>query len=314
MNIRIATRGSKLALWQAHHVKQRLEAEPGVTVELVVLSTAGDRTLDRPLAEVGGKGLFVKEIEAALLDRRADVAVHSMKDLPAGIPEGLALAAVPEREDPRDALIVRPGLAAKTLAELPPGARLGTSSLRRLCQVKSTRPDLDVVSLRGNVDTRLGRVAAGELDAIVLAVAGLKRLGLDGRITRALEVEEALPAIGQGALAIQTRADDPAVRERVGRLHHSSTAIAVAAERAFLACLDGSCRTPMAAHAILVEGRLQVDGLVGRPDGTVMLRDRVSGSPSAAEALGTDLAERLLARGAAAILRECSSARSISDA
>ncbi len=303
MKIRIATRGSKLALWQANHVRELLSREQGVTVELVVLSTVGDRVQDRPLAEVGGKGLFVKEIEAALLDGRADVAVHSMKDLPAGVPDGLVLAAVPPREDPRDALIVRPGLAATTVAALPQRARLGTSSLRRVCQIKAARPDLEVIPLRGNVDTRLAKVAEGQLDAIVLAVAGLRRLGFDGRITSVLEPSESLPAIGQGALAIETRADDEAVRTRVARLEDRATAIATAAERGFLGRLDGSCRTPMAAHARLAGDRLSIEGLVGRTDGSEILRYALDGPASEAERLGVALAERLLARGADAILR-----------
>jgi hydroxymethylbilane synthase len=302
VKIRIATRGSKLALWQAHHVRDLLSREAGVMVELLVLSTVGDRVVDRPLSEMGGKGLFVKEIEAALLDGRADVAVHSMKDLPADIPDGLVLAAVPPREDPRDALVVRPGIAATTIAALPSGARVGTSSLRRVCQLKAQRPDLEVAPLRGNVDTRLNRVAAGELDAIVLAVAGLRRLGFVERITRVLDVAESLPAIGQGALAIETRAGDEAVRERVARFDDPATAITVAAERAFLGRLDGSCRTPLAAHATLDGARIHLDGLVGRPDGTTILRDQLSGEASAATALGRELAERLLARGADRIL------------
>ena len=303
MKIRIATRGSKLALWQARHIERLLSAEPDVTVELLVLSTAGDRSLDRPLSELGGKGLFVKEIEAALLDGRADVAVHSMKDLPAQIPDRIVLAAVPEREDPRDALLVRRGLSATRISELPMGARVGTSSLRRLSLLKSLRPDLDVVPLRGNVDSRLAKLLADDLDAIVLAVAGLKRLGLDDQITCVLGTDEALPAIGQGALAIETRADDAAVREQVGRLNHPPTAIAVAAERAFLGRLDGSCRTPMAAHATLAGDRLRLDALVGRPDGTEVLRDRLEGSHADAHVIGVALAERLLERGAAEILR-----------
>jgi len=304
--LRIATRGSKLALWQAEHVRDRLRAQdPQLAVDLVVLSTAGDRTLDRPLAQLGGKGLFVKEIEEALLDGRAEVAVHSMKDLPSEIPDGLIIAAVPEREDVRDALLVRPGLAARAIADLPTGARLGTSSLRRACQVRASRRDLEVVPLRGNVDTRLRKVQAGEVDAAILATAGLKRLGLDGAIARVLTVEESLPAIGQGALAVEARADDAATRARLARLHHAPTATATAAERAFLARLDGGCRTPLAAHAILDGDRLRIDGLVGRPDGSEILRASIEGAAADAIDLGRRLAERLLARGAAEILRAC---------
>jgi hydroxymethylbilane synthase len=312
MTIRIATRGSKLALWQAHWVRDSLIAQdPGITVELVILSTAGDRTLDRPLAEVGGKGLFVKEIEEALLDGRADVAVHSMKDLPAAMPEGLMLAAVPEREDPRDALLVRPGLAATAIADLPPGARVGTSSLRRVCLLRAQRRDLDVFPLRGNVDTRLGKLDAGQMDAMVLAVAGLTRLGHAARITRTLDVATSLPAIGQGALAIQTRAGDAETRARAAALDHAPTATAVAAERAFLARLDGSCRTPLAAHATLDGDRLTLDGLVGRTDGSEILRDGIDGPAADAARLGRELAERLLGRGAAAILAGSTSARPV---
>ncbi|MSP59363.1 MAG: hydroxymethylbilane synthase [Myxococcales bacterium] len=310
MNLRIATRGSKLALWQAHHVSRLLRAaEPGLTIELVVLITVGDKILDRPLSEVGGKGLFVKEIEEALLDGRADVAVHSMKDLPAEIPPRLTLAAVPEREDPRDALLVRPGLAAAMVAELPARARVGTSSLRRMCQLRAGRGDLEVLPLRGNVDTRIHKLDDGQIDAVVLALAGLRRLGLEERVTQVLPVHESLPAIGQGALAIETRADDAATRARVARFHHRPTAIAVAAERAFLARLDGSCRTPMAAHATLEGDHLQIAGLVGRPDGSEILRDAVEGPAAAAEHLGVILAERLLARGAETILKDCSPTR-----
>ncbi len=313
--VRIATRGSKLALWQAEHVRARLrELEPGLAVDLVVLSTAGDRTLDRPLAEVGGKGLFVKEIEEALLDGRAEVAVHSMKDLPATVPDGLMIAAVPEREDPRDALLVRPGLAAAAIAELPSGAKVGTSSLRRVCQVRAARRDLDVVALRGNVDTRLRKLQEGQIDAAVLAAAGLRRLGLAQHIARVLPVEESLPAIGQGALAIESRADDAATRARLARLHHAPTARATAAERAFLGRLDGSCRTPMAAHATLDGDRLRLGGLVGRTDGSEILRDAIEGDVAEAERLGVQLAERLLQRGADAILRACAAQNPVGGA
>ncbi len=310
--IRIATRGSRLALWQANHVRTwLLEQDPALVVELLVLSTAGDRTLDRPLAELGGKGLFVKEIEEALLDRRAEIAVHSMKDLPAQLPDSLTLAAVPERADPRDALLVRPGLSIDRIADLPSRARVGTSSLRRVCQLRAVRPDLDVIPLRGNVDSRLEKLARGEFDAIVLASAGLHRLGFSQRITRILDVAESLPAIGQGALAIETRADDSATRTRLAPLHHSPTAIATTAERAFLARLDGSCRTPMAAHATLDGARLKLAGLVGRPDGTQLLQSQLEGDNRDAAALGTQLAEALLARGAEEILRSCHAATPI---
>jgi hydroxymethylbilane synthase len=301
--VRIATRGSALALWQANHVRDRLiAAEPGLTVELVVLKTRGDKILDRALSEVGGKGLFVKEIEEALLEGRAEIAVHSMKDLPAEIPEGLVLAAVPEREDPRDALVMPLGGAVRSVSELPPAARVGTSSLRRVCQLRAVRPDLDLVPLRGNVDTRLRKLDAGELDAIVLACAGLRRLGYGARITVALPPTESLPAIGQGALAIQARTDDAATRARLAPLAHRATALATAAERAFLARLEGGCQTPLAAHAVLDGEQLSIEGLVGSPDGREIVRGRSSGVASDGEAVGRGLAEELLGRGAARIL------------
>jgi hydroxymethylbilane synthase len=304
--VRIATRGSKLALWQAEHVRARLrERDPELAVDLVVLSTAGDRVQDRPLTELGGKGLFVKEIEEALLDGRADVAVHSMKDLPAEIPAGLLLAAVPERADPRDALLVRPGLAARSIAELPSGARVGTSSLRRVCLLRAARGDLEVVPLRGNVDTRLRKLDEAQIDAALLAVAGLTRLGFSARIACALDPAESLPAIGQGALAIECRADDAPTRARLAVLEHAATRICTTSERAFLARLGGSCRTPLAGHATLDGDRVSLDGLVGRPDGSELLRDRIAGASADAARLGTELAEKLLARGAAAILADC---------
>ena len=244
---------------------------------------------------MGGKGLFVKEIEEAVAEGRADLAVHSMKDLPAEVPVGLEVMAVPRREDPRDALLVRAGLSASRLAELPMQARIGTSSLRRMCQLRAVRPDLEVLSLRGNVDTRLRRLGEGAFDAIVLAAAGLRRLGLAEHIRHVLEPDEMLPAIGQGALAIEARSDDAATRARLARLDHPPTAVCVAAERAFLGRLGGGCRTPLAAHAVLdgttEEGRIVLTGLVGRPDGQEVLQDRIEGAASSAAALGVALAD-----------------------
>jgi len=301
--IRIATRGSALALWQANWVRDRLMADdPHLAVELLVLKTRGDKILDRALSEVGGKGLFVKEIEEALLDGRAEVAVHSMKDLPADIPVGLVLGAVPEREDPRDALVVAPRLTARDVASLPEGARIGTSSLRRVCQLKARRPDLDIVPLRGNVDTRVRKVDAGELDAIVLACAGLKRLGHGARITAPLSTGESLPAIGQGALAIECRTDDPKTLARLARLDHPTTAHAVTAERAFLRRLQGDCKTPLAAHATVDGARLTMEGLVGAPDGSKLLRHSLEGTTEDAGAVGHALAEELLRQGADRLL------------
>jgi hydroxymethylbilane synthase len=299
----IATRGSALALWQANWTRDRLMAgDAQLAVELLVLKTQGDKIQDRPLSEVGGKGLFVKEIEEALLDGRAQVAVHSMKDLPADIPEGLMLGAVPEREDARDALIVAPQQTARDVAGLPRGAKVGTSSLRRLCQLKARRPDLDVIPLRGNVDTRVRKVDAGELDAIILACAGLKRLGYAARITAALSTVESLPAIGQGALAIQCRADDDFTREHLGRFDHRATHLAVTAERGFLERLSGDCKTPLAAHATLDGERLTLEGLVGAIDGSRLLRERIEGAAADGEELGRTLAEKLLTQGAAELL------------
>jgi len=303
--VRIATRGSKLALWQAEHVSALLRGrEPGLTVELVVLKTRGDKILDRALSEVGGKGLFVKEIEEALLDGRADVAVHSMKDLTSEVPDELTIAAVPEREDPRDALLVRPGLEARTVAALPSGARVGTSSLRRVCQLRARHGDLAIEPLRGNVDTRLGKLERGELDAIVLACAGLRRLGFGDRITAALSTEESLPAIGQGALAIECRKDDAATAARLAALDDPATHRAVAAERGFLARLEGDCKTPLAAFATLDKNsqRLSLEGLIGAPDGSRIVRATVEGPAADGPALGRALAERLLADGGGALL------------
>lgn len=322
----IATRGSKLALWQAEYIRAELLArEPELRIELLVLKTQGDRVLDRALSEIGGKGLFTKEIEDALLDGRAQVAVHSMKDLPAHGPDGLSVAAVPQRADPRDALLLAPAVqhlindaaggmggatASALLGRLPAGARVGTSSLRRVCQLRRLRPDLTVVPLRGNVDTRLRKLQAGELDAAVLAAAGLVRLGLGEHIAACFTTGEMLPACGQGALAVQCRADDSRTRERLGRLADAATAIATTAERAFSLRLGGSCQTPLGGHARLVAApdaagahRLHLEGMVGSVDGTRLLRGDRTGSANDAEGLGIALAEQLLAAGAGEILR-----------
>jgi hydroxymethylbilane synthase len=298
----IGTRGSALALWQAQHTRARLETVLAGTrpVELLIIKTKGDKILDVPLAKVGGKGLFVKEIEDALLDGRADLAVHSMKDVPAELAPGLVLAAVSAREDPHDVLLTRDGTKLDGLA---PGASIGTSSVRRVCQLAAVRKDLRVVPLRGNVDTRLRKLDAGELDAIILAAAGLVRLGHGGRISERLPFERFLPAIGQGILAIETRAGDDAIIDLVRRaLHDPLTADCAAAERAFLLRLGGSCQTPLACHAVLAGVDLRVAGLVGDPDTATLLRDELAGPRGDAAGLGTALAERLLARGADAIL------------
>ena len=297
----IATRGSQLALWQAEHLKARMLAvEPGLQIELNVITTSGDRILDVPLAKVGGKGLFVKEIEQALLDRTADLAVHSMKDVPAELAPGLALVAVSSREVPWDALCAR---SPVTLESLPERARVGTSSMRRQCQLLARRPDLQIAMLRGNVPTRIRKLDEGEFDAIVLAAAGLTRLGLAERITQLLPIEISIPAVAQGVLGFETRAGDDAVIELVRRaIHDPREAWRVDAERAFLLKMGGSCQTPLAAHARLDRDALRIVGMCGMPDGSRILRADQAGSPDDAREIGVRLAEALLAQGAAEIL------------
>lgn len=300
-NLRIATRESPLALWQAEHVKARLEAaHPGLAVTLVPMTTTGDQLLAGPLSQSGGKGLFVKELEAALLDGRADLAVHSMKDVPAQQPEGLMLTAYLEGEDPRDAFVSN---HHPTLASLPQGARLGTASLRRQVQAKKLRPDLVVEVLRGNVGTRLRKLDEGQHDAILLACAGLMRLGLDARIRERLDPETFIPAIGQGIVGIECRAGDARTQALLSPLHDAASALRLAAERAFNARLGGACQAPIAGHATrTADGQLRLVGLVGTPDGSTVLRDEITGAPEAAAALGEALADRLLAAGARDIL------------
>ncbi len=297
----IATRGSQLALWQARHVEAQLtRVEPELVVELNVIKTSGDRILDVPLAKVGGKGLFVKEIEQALLDREADLAVHSMKDVPAELAPGLALVAVSSREIPWDALCAR---GTMTLATLPPRAKVGTSSMRRQCQLLAQRPDLEIAMLRGNVPTRIAKLDAGEFDAVVLAAAGLTRLGMADRITEVLPLETSIPAVAQGVLGLEARADDTATAERIRRaMHDPREARRVTAERAFLARMGGSCQTPLAAHAIDHGTALRIVGMCGMPDGSKILRAEREGDAGDAEQLGLGLAEDLLAQGAEAIL------------
>ncbi len=300
--LRIATRQSPLALWQAHYVKQRLEAShPGLSVELVPMVTKGDVILDTPLAKVGGKGLFVKELEQALLDGRADIAVHSMKDVPVEFPQGLGLVTICEREDPRDAFVSN---HYASLDELPAGSVVGTSSLRRQCQIAARRPDLQIRSLRGNVGTRLGKLDAGEYDAIILAVAGLLRLGLESRIRCALAPEVSLPAVGQGAVGIECRLEDSYTRSLLNTLNHEETAIRVRAERAMNTRLEGGCQVPIGSYAELANGELWLRALVGAPDGTVMVTGERRGQPEEAEVMGVSLAEELLENGARTILAE----------
>jgi hydroxymethylbilane synthase len=298
----IGTRGSALARWQAAHVGRALvAAHPGLVVEEHILVTEGDRVQTGAVIELGGKGVWVKEIEDALLAGTIDLAVHSLKDVPAELAPGLELVAIPERADPRDALVSRSG---QPLAELPPGSRIGTSSLRRVCQVLALRSDLRVEILRGNVDTRLRKVAEGVVDAGVLACAGLDRLGFEGRISQRLTVDQMLPAIGQGALALEARAADARVVSLARALADEGAELTVAAERALLAGLGVGCRTPVAGHAVLRDGLVVLRGLVGRPDASEMIREEASGPPSEAAALGGEVARRLLARGADRILRE----------
>jgi hydroxymethylbilane synthase len=298
--LRIATRKSQLALWQAEHVAALLRAaHPGLEVDLVPMVTQGDRIQDRTLAAIGGKGLFIKELEVALEEQRADIAVHSMKDLPGDLPEGLTIAAVLERADARDALLTA---SAGGLDGLPSGARVGTSSLRRQAQLLAARPDLAIETLRGNVDTRLRRLDAGDMDAIVLACAGLVRLGLESRITARLDPKICLPAVAQGVIGIECRGADSRTRELLTVLDHRDTRIVVDAERAFAHRLGGSCQSPIAAHARLEGQRLRLDGLVAEPDGSRLLRDAASGGIDAPAALGALLAERMLAAGAGPLL------------
>lgn len=304
MKLTIATRGSALALWQANHIRDRLlAADPARTIELLVLKTTGDKITDRALAEVGGKGLFVKEIEEALLDGRADLAVHSLKDVPADLPAGLGLVAIPERADPRDALVVAQGRVVKSLDDLPQGAKVGTSSLRRVCQLRARRPDVVTDPVRGNVDTRLRKLDSGQYDALLLASAGLDRLGWGERISWRVPPEIMLPAVGQAALAIECRLADASTRAALGVLNHAPTATCITAERAFLRTLEGGCQTPIAASAELADGQLTIEGLVGAPDGSTILRATERGPAEAAEALGRRLAEGLLDGGAATFLR-----------
>ncbi|HEY8368536.1 MAG TPA: hydroxymethylbilane synthase [Thermodesulfobacteriota bacterium] len=291
----IATRGSALALWQANHVKARLEAlDPSREVRLLVLRTTGDRVQDRPLAEIGGKGLFVKEIEEALLDGRADLAVHSMKDLPAALPDGLEVAAVPERDDPRDAFC-SPTYAR--LADLPAGAVVGTSSVRRQAQLLDRFPRLTVEPLRGNVDTRLRRLNEGRYAGIILAMAGLSRLGLLAQVREPLPLDVSLPAIGQGALAVEARVGSRGA-EAARALEHEESRLTTTAERAVLAAVGGDCRMPLAAHAVLEGGRLRLRALIASPDGRRVVRHEAVGAASAPEALGREVAAALLEKGA----------------
>jgi len=300
--LRIATRQSPLALWQAHFVKKQLELfHPQLTVELVPMVTRGDILLDTPLAKVGGKGLFVKELELALLDGRADIAVHSLKDVPVAFPEGLGLVTICERDDPRDAFVSN---LYENLDALPVGSIIGTSSLRRQCQLAEQRPDLIIRSLRGNLGTRLGKLDAGEYDAIILAVAGLNRLEMQARIRYALPPEVSLPAVGQGAVGIECRLDDTHTQALLAPLNHYETAIRVSAERAMNIRLEGGCQVPIGSYAELNGDELWLRALVGAPDGLVMIRGERRGKAEDAVSMGISLAEELLANGAREILAD----------
>lgn len=300
--VRIATRKSALALWQAEFVKAELERfHADVRVELVPMSTQGDIILDTPLAKIGGKGLFVKELEQAMLDGRADIAVHSMKDVPVEFPQGLALHTICEREDPRDAFVSN---NFANLNELPQGAIVGTSSLRRQCQIKALRPDLDIRDLRGNVNTRLGKLDDGQYDAIILAAAGLIRLKMSKRIADYIEPEVSLPANGQGAVGIECRIDDEVTKALLAPLEHTQTRIRVNAERSMNRYLEGGCQVPIGAYALVDGEQVHLRGLVGAVDGSEILRDEVTGHVNDAEELGIELAKKLLAQGADKILAE----------
>ena len=300
MSIRIATRESPLALWQAEHVKALIErTHPGTVVTLVPMTTLGDQLLDRSLATVGGKGLFVKELETAMFENRADIAVHSMKDVPAQLPDGLVLTAYLSGEDPRDAFVSN---RYGSLNELPQGAVVGTASLRRQAQLRQLRPDLVIKELRGNVGTRLRKLDEGQYDAILLAAAGLIRLKLHARIRESFDMSRFVPACAQGVVGIECRADDTATRALLAPLHDPQSAIRLAAERGLNARLGGACTVPVAGHAVITGDRLRLTGLVAAPDASACVRDEIEGPTSEAAALGVQLAERLLANGARDIL------------
>ncbi len=305
MKVRIGTRKSKLALWQANFVKNFLEKKWGVEVELVKITTTGDKILDSPLAKIGGKGLFVKEIEQALLEGRIDLAVHSLKDVPMIIPEGLTLGAITEREDPFDVLISKDG---KGLKVLPPGSKIGTSSLRRQVQIKRLRNDLRVEVLRGNVDTRMRKLREGLYDAIILAYAGVKRMGYEEEVSEVLDYF--IPAVGQGSLAIEIREDDEKIRELIGPLDHFESRIRAECERAFLRRLEGGCQVPIGAYAEVRDDKVLIKGFISDLEGTKFIEDKEEGSIEEAETVGERLAENLLARGGKEILEEIYGGRS----
>ena len=300
--IRIGTRASALALWQAEWVKSELEKKyPGMTVSLTKIKTTGDKILDVPLAQVGGKGLFVKEIEEAMLAHEIDIAVHSMKDVPTMFPDGLHLSCITKREDARDALLTRNNMKFK---DLPQGATIGTSSLRRQAQLMSVRPDFKIAQLRGNVDTRLRKLKEGQFDAIILAAAGVRRLGLAENVSEYIDPSISLPAIGQGALGIECRVDDRELNDLIAFFNHQDTRTCVTGERALLRRLEGGCQVPIACYGQMVNGKLHLIGLVGSVDGKRIIKETIEGEADKAEKLGVTLAEKLLSKGADVILRE----------
>lgn len=300
--VRIATRKSPLALWQAEFVKAQLEHfHPNIQVELVTMVTKGDKILDTPLAKVGGKGLFVKELETAMLEGRADIAVHSMKDVPMDFPEGLGLEVICEREDPRDAFVSN---TFKSLDELPEGSIVGTSSLRRQCQIRAARPDLVIRDLRGNVGTRLGKLDNGEYDAIILAAAGLIRLKLEVRIASFIEPEQSLPAVGQGAVGIECRIDDDRMKQLLAPLEHKATRQRVLAERALNKRLEGGCQVPIGSYCVIEGDKFWLRALVGSPDGKLMLTEEARGALDNAETVAVEMADKLLNRGGREILKQ----------
>jgi hydroxymethylbilane synthase len=296
----IGTRGSKLALWQSNYIKGRLEEITGLPVELMIIKTTGDKILDVPLAKVGGKGLFTKEIEVELLAGTVDLAVHSMKDVPTELPEGCVICANPERVDPRDVIVA--GSAGYDLETLPEGGTLGTSSLRRRSQVKAIRPDLTIVDVRGNLDTRMRKAEDGEVDAVILAAAGITRMGWADRITHYIDPDVMTPAVGQGAIGIEIRDDDPFMADVCSRINHDETFTCVRAERVVMRMLEGGCQVPIGAYARLVGDKLVMDGMVATIDGETVLRHRLEGSPDEPEMLGAAMTDRLLDMGAAQIL------------
>ena len=298
--IKIGTRGSVLALWQAEWVKSEIEKQDkNFSVELVIIKTKGDKILDVPLAKVGGKGLFVKEIEDAILDGRVDMAVHSMKDVPAEIPEGLFIKTITKRENPYDVLVSKNG---ETLSKLPQGAKIGTSSLRRSSQILHLRPDIQIVPLRGNLDTRLKKLETENMDAIILAAAGIHRLGFQDKITQYIKTDEMLPAVGQGALGIEVRKNDPQIISIVEKMNDPETHIAVIGERAFLHEMSGSCQVPIAAFATISGSEICLEGMVAQIDGSTLIKEKISGPTEDAQNLGKSLAKRILDLGAKEIL------------